>query len=123
MTQEELLAQLRDIHLPAEITTTPALGFALWPIIASALALGCILAVRYWRHTSWRRQARTVLRTIEADRDLTRRWSSLLMLAVQIGRTSGRPDIVPQSAYKNPRTVTDEDAAALCAHLRREIAR
>lgn len=40
MTQEELLGQLRDIHLPAETTVAPILGFSLWPIIAFALAIG-----------------------------------------------------------------------------------
>ena len=128
MTQEELLRQLRDIHLPADPGAELASGFALWPIIAFALALGCILVARYWvagygRRTSWRRQARSALKAIEADRDLARRWSSLLKLAVQIARISGRSDIVPGLAYKNPQVVTDEDATALCAHLRREIAR
>lgn len=124
MTQAELLAQLRDIHLPAETTAAPAPdGFALWPIIAFALALGCVLMARYWRRTSWRRQSRAALKTIETDRDLAQRWSSLLTLAAQVARRSGRPDIVPRLAYKHPQAVTDEDAAALGAHLRREIAR
>ena len=123
MTQEELLRQLRDIHLPADSAAEPIPGFALWPLIAFALALACIFVARYWRRTSWRRQARSALKTIEADRDLARRWSSLLQLAVQIARISGRSDIVPGLAYKNPRAVTDEDATALCTHLRREIAR
>lgn len=124
MTQEELLRQLRDIHLPTETVTAAAPGgFALWPIIACALVLGCVLAAEYWRRTAWRRQARAALRTIEAERDLARRWSSLLTLAVQIARRSGRPDIVPQLAYQNPQAITDAAATALDAQLRREIAR
>jgi hypothetical protein len=123
MTQEELLRQLQDIHIPVETTAAPAPDFALWPIIAFALVLGCVLVAGYWRRTSWRWQARAVLRAIEVDRDLARRWSCLLRLCVQIARISGRSDMVPRLAYKNPRGVTDEDVTALCAHLRREIAR
>ena len=123
MTQEELLRQLRDIHLPADSAVEPAMGVALWPIIVFALALALILVARYWRRTSWRRQARSALRVIETDRDLVRRWSSLLQLAVQLARISGRPGIVPEFAYKHPQSVTDDDATALGAHLRREIAR
>ncbi len=123
MTQEELLAQLRDIHLPADTTAATPLGFALWPIIALAFVLGGVWVVRYWRRTAWRRQARVSLKAIEAERDLERRWSSLLTLAAQIARLSGRPEIVPTSAYQNPQAVTDEDVTALGAHLRQEIAR
>ncbi|ETX08101.1 DUF4381 family protein [Candidatus Entotheonella palauensis] len=123
MTQEELLAQLRDIHLPADTPAAAATGFALWPVIVFALVLSGIWVAGYWRRTAWRRQARASLKTIEAERDLNRRWSSLLTLAAQIARISERPDIVPRSAYQNPQAVTDEDATALAAHLRQEIAR
>lgn len=123
MTQEELVAQLRDIHLPADTTAAVDLGFALWPIIVLALLLGSVVVVRYWRRTAWRRLARASLTAIEAERDLELRWSSLTMLAAQIARRSGRPDIVPRSAYRNPETITDADAKALGAHLRKEIVR
>ncbi|ETW98775.1 MAG: hypothetical protein ETSY1_17485 [Candidatus Entotheonella factor] len=123
MTQAELLAQLRDIHLPPDSTAVAATGFALWPIITFLLVLGGILVAGYWRRTAWRRQARASLKTIEAECDLERRWSSLLTLATQIARISGRPGIVPRSAYQKPQAITDEDAAALGAHLRKEIAR
>ena len=123
MMQQDLLGQLRDIHLPTTTIAAPAPGYALWPLIVFALALGAVLGAEYWRRTSWRRQARAALRTIEADRDRAQRWSSLVMLAVQMARISGRPDMVPSLAYKNPLVVTDEEAAALCTHLRREMAR
>ncbi len=107
MTQEELLAQLRDIHIPAETTAALVIeGFALWPILAFALVLSSVLIAGYWRRTAWQRQARAALRAIEADRDITRRWSSLLTLAAQMARTAGRPDIVPGDAYQNPQTAT-----------------
>ncbi len=123
MMQQDLLGQLRDIHLPTATIAAPAPGFALWPLIVFALVLSAVLGAGYWRRTSWRRQARAALRTIEADRDRARRWSSLVMLAVQMARISGRPDMVPSLAYKNPLVVTDADATALCTHLRREMAR
>ena len=123
MTQEELLGQLRDIHLPAVTTSTPAAGVALWPLIVFTLVLCGVLVVRYWRHMAWRRQARAELRIIESDRDLGRRWSALVRLAAQIARISGRTGAVPKLAYKNPLGITDDDAMALGAHLRREITR
>ncbi len=124
MTQAELLAQLRDIHLPAATTSTPVPdAFALWPIIAFAIGLAIVLAASYWRRTAWRRQARAALKAIEAESDLAQRWSSLLAIAATIARKSGRPDIVPRSAYRHPSAVTNEDATALGLHLRREIVR
>ena len=122
MTQAELVAQLRDIHLPADAPAAAA-SWTWWPIIALALALGCVLLAGYWRRTAWRRQARAWLASIEAERDLERRWSSLLMLAAQVARRAGRPDAISLSAYRRPQAVTRADIEALVAHLRQEIAR
>jgi hypothetical protein len=122
MTQAELVAQLRDIHLPADASAAAA-GWAWWPIITLALALGVVLLAGYWRRTAWRRQARAWLESIETERDLERRWSSLVMLAAQVARRAGRPEIVPPSAYRRPQAVTREDIEALGAHLRQAIAR
>ena len=122
MTQAELVMQLRDIHLPAAAPAAAA-AWAWWPIIALALALGSVLLAGYWRRTAWRRQARAWLESIEAECDLERRWSSLVMLAAQVARRAGRPDVAPPAAYRHPQAVTRADIEALGAHLRQEIAR
>jgi hypothetical protein len=121
MTAQELLAQLRDIHVPADPGAATDTGFALWPVIVFVVLLAALLMAGYRRRTAWRRQAGAALKIIEAEPDPARRWSALLRLAMQIARHCGRTDTIPQAVYRNPAAVTDADAAALCRYLREQL--
>lgn len=65
MTPEQLLAGLRDIHLPATGPAAEHVEIVLWPLAGLAVA-GLGLGVLLWRRRRyWRRQARRELDRIE----------------------------------------------------------
>ena len=58
MTEQELLAQLRDVHVPqAPGLWPPAIGWWLVGFLLLALLLGALLWLRRWRVEAWRRAA------------------------------------------------------------------
>ena len=58
MTEQELLAQLRDVHVPqAPGWWPPAIGWWLVGFLLLALILGALLWLRRWRVEAWRRAA------------------------------------------------------------------
>lgn len=86
MTPDELLQDLRDIHLPEAPHEAWGLGFALEPfaILAGVLVILTVLALR--RRRLWRRQARARLREIEREAGPEEQWRGLLELLKQTGR-------------------------------------
>ncbi len=123
MTRDELIAQLRDIHLPPAADTPAVLDFSLWPIVVFAVIWAAMLGLRYWRRNAWRRDARDALRSIEADPDRTEQWATLLDLAVKIAHVRGRMARLPEIAYRAPDQIDDADTRALIVHLRIEASR
>ena len=120
MTRDELIAQLRDIHLPPTGDDPSVLGFAVWPIIVFAFILLVTLGYRAWRLSAWRRDARAALRRIEGNLGPTEQWPALLNLAVRIARIRGRTTPLPEIAYRVPDKVDQATIQTLAAHIRAE---
>ena len=65
MTPEEMLQDLRDIHLPEQASDATAGGFVFWPLtlVATVILLASWLA--WWRRSAWRREIIQHLDAIE----------------------------------------------------------
>ena len=74
-----------------------------------------------WRRNQWRREARTELRRIQANSNSLQLWPALLSLALESSRLSGHRHPLPELAFQAPDTVTDDDVAALIAHVKKAI--
>lgn len=99
MTPEEILRDLRDIHLPNEqATESLGVGIVLWPA-GLVLILGALAGWMIWRRrTAWRREALAQLDRIErqaSDGQNREGWTALSILLRRIAiRTSKRPEDV-----------------------------
>jgi hypothetical protein len=121
MNREELMAQLRDIHVPPAPVETLALEFALWPIILYLVLAALVGAILLWQRSAWRREAKTALRHIEAEPDQQKRWSGLLDLSSRIGRVRGSlpaTPTMPAAADQDPARIGERDLAQLQAYVR-----
>lgn len=117
MTPEELLRDLRDIHLPEVADGGAGFEIAFEPFLFLLAAL-LLLAVLAWRRARlWRRQARARLRRIDGAAGPREQWPQLLALARQIGRVS-RAGPPPDCAYLPPEHVGPEEVAVLRRYLR-----
>ncbi len=97
MTPEQILRDLRDIHLPAEAAGGGGSGIVHWPItvVIVALAIGAWFAWR--RRSAWRQDAARHLDRIERDaRDgrVLEGWSELSVLLRRVAlHVSGRREV------------------------------
>ena len=123
MTGDELIAQLRDIHLPPVTDNSTILDFALWPIAVFMLIWAVVLGVRFWRRNAWRRDARAALRRIESNSNRAEQWAALLDLAVRIAHIRGQATPLPEFAYCHPDRVDDADTLVLVQHIRTDASR
>lgn len=123
MTEDEALAQLRDIHLPADLSTAAALEFATWPFVALAIAAGLITALRLWNRYRWRRRLQTDLLHIEQTEDASAQWSKLLAFAKGLPARTGRRISLPSLAYRRPQSITSSERAAFIDFVRAELRR
>ena len=123
MNEDDVLAQLRDIHVPADVGTAAPVDFAPWPFIVLAVVIGVILAIRYWTRNRWRRGAKTDLARIISVEDPSAQWSMLLAFAGGLSSRAGREITLPNLAYRHPASITDADRAELISHLRVELGR
>lgn len=71
MTPDELLLQLRDIHLPDTALSQLGSGFSWLPFACLAVVLLVLLWIRYRRSRIWLHQARKRLKEIGASIDAT----------------------------------------------------
>ena len=101
MTPQDLLADLRDIHLPPTPGTEVDSGVALLPWLLLLLVLGLLLAAALWRRGVWRRQARARLAALDDLGDARREWAALIALSVEVARHAG-PAVVPEAVYRDP---------------------
>ena len=119
MTPEELLRDLRDIHLP-EAAGGAGFDIALGPFLFLLVAL-ILLAVLAWlRGRFWRFQARARLRRIDAAAEPRKQWPQLLVLVRQIGRLSGGT-APPDCVYLPPERVGPQEVATARRYLREAL--
>lgn len=123
MSEEEVLAQLRDIHVPAELNVSAPHEFALWPFTVLAFMVAAILAIRFWTRNRWRRRARAELSRILLVEDQTAQWSGLLSFACSLSDRAGRPISLPDVAFLRPEAITDAERAVVVSFLSAELRR
>jgi hypothetical protein len=123
VTEDEALAQLRDIHLPTEIETAGSIQLAAWPFIALAIIVGTILAIRFLNQHRWRRRAQSDLARIAQTEDRAEQWSMLLAFAQSLPARTGRKVPLPSLAYRRPETITDSERAAFIDSMSGELRR
>ena len=121
MTVDEVIVQLRDIHLPPDANEGLGLDFAIWPLAVFGTICFTVFVLVVWRRNQWRRETRAELRRIQANSNSLYLWPALLSLALETSRLSGHRYPLPELAFQAPDTVTDEDVAALVAHVKKAI--
>lgn len=87
MTEQELLAQLRDVHLPEDPGWwPPAIGWWLLALLLTVVLVAALFLWRRWRHNTWRRAAlKEHHRLLSADASVdTVRALSVLMRRVAL---------------------------------------
>jgi hypothetical protein len=123
VTEDEALAQLRDIHLPAGFDTATSIQFAAWPFIAVTVVVGMLLAIRLWNRNRWQRRAQTDLSNIVQTEDRSAQWSQLLAFAKSLPLRTRRKVNLPSFAYRRPETITDAERAAFIDFVSAELRR
>lgn len=123
MNEDEVLTQLRDIHLPGELEQTVNSGFAVWPFVVLALFVLMILVVRFWKRNHWRRHARMELSRILSINDPAAQWSLLLEFASALSTRSGRSVNLPQIAFMRPENLSEQQRSEFVGFLNAEIRR
>lgn len=123
MSEDEALAQLRDIHLPADIAMAAPIQFALWPFLALAAAATLLLAIRLWNRSYRRRQRLADLARIARTEDASAQWSMLLDLATRLPARTGQKPALPSLAYRRPETITEAERAAFIQFIGAELRR
>lgn len=123
MTREELIVQLRGVHLPPAAADSAEIVIAQWPLWTLAAIALLFGTIRWWRQNTWRREARAALARIEAITDKSARWRRLLGLAIQIAQVRGTEYPLPPFAYRAPETVDGKDTDALARHIRGGLSR
>ena len=123
MTEDEALAQLRDIHLPAEIGAAASIQLAAWPFVTLVVVVGAILAIRFWNRYRWRRRAHADLARIVQIEDRAAAWPMLLAFAKSLPARTGRKITLPDLAYRRPDTITDGERAAFIDFVSAELRR
>ncbi len=122
MSEEEVLAQLRDIHVPANLEAAPIV-LAAWPFIVLAIIVGVVLLARWWKRNRWRRIATGDLARIAGAKDPATQWSLLLAFAGTLSQRAGRSVNLPALAYRRPASITDAERAEFISFLSGELRR
>jgi len=96
VTPEDILKDLRDIHLPEQAAETAA-GFIFWPT-ALILALALLaIGLAWWRRSTWRREIARHLDRIEdvaGEGRVREGWTELALLLRRTAiRLSDRQDV------------------------------
>ncbi len=123
MNEEELLSQLRDIHVPVALSEAAPVAFAAWPFIVLAVVIAMVLAVRFWRHNQWRQGAKAEFAHILQVEDRAAQWPMLINFAASLSRRAGRVITLPELAYRNPDTISEDERTAFIDTLGAELGR
>ena len=126
MTPEDLLKELRDIHLPEVLPATGGNSFSLIPFAVLIVTLLIILLIRYRRSRVWLHQARS--RLAELNEELAKGNSStnsanamaMLDLAGKIAPYR-RVTPLPNAAYRPLKQIESHDLKLLHEHLHRVL--
>ena len=123
MNEDEVLAQLRDIHLPAEAVQSAPVEFALWPFLVLVAIAGVVLLVRAWRGAFERRQAIRELEHILSVHDDANRWQRLLAYAARLSaRIGGRLEL-PDVAFQRPDRLSADERTSFVDFLKAKLGR
>ena len=123
MNEDTVLAQLRDIHLPADLGAAAPATMATWPFLVLAGIAGVLFAVHIWRARRWRQSARAELSGIVQMENRAAQWSMLLAFAAGLSKRARRPLTLPAFAYRHPDTVSDTERAEFIVFLGAELGR
>lgn len=122
MTVNEILADLRDIHLPAsEITTLGAKGFNYWPLVIAIAILGGILLLRRWRAGAWKRRLLQELNSFISSPE-TLGISGLLVLRGEVAAHGLTVPSLP-AAFFGPPDVLDSAALSEAGQALKDLLR
>lgn len=119
MSPEEILAEMRDIHLPGGLQSAVPARFAPEPFIVLAVVLAVLGLVWWRRRTQWRREAAEALRAAQSEPDIARRWSLLSGLVARVGRHRRAPP--PDCLFLPPERIGPDETEMLAGHIRRMI--
>lgn len=123
MKAEDILAQLRDVHLPDTGGQSLSATLALWPFLVFAGFALLVLIARIVGRNRWRRAARAELADITAIADPDLRWTGLLTFAGTLSERSGRAVILPEIAFRHPDTIDPAEREGFVDFLRAELFR
>ncbi len=126
MTPEDLLKELRDIHLPEVIPVSSSSGLSLIPFAVLIVILLVILLIRYRRSRVWLQQARR--RLAELNRELEKgntdanqaNAMALLELASKIAPFR-QVTPLPRAAFQPLKQIESDDLKLLQKHLHRVL--
>ena len=116
MSPEEILADLRDIHLPAPIESHLPTTLAPEPFYVLAVVLALMALVWWRRRTIWRREAAAELHAALAEDRPERKWRRLLQLLGRIARHRHAPP--PDCVFLPPDRIGEAEIDALAEHIR-----
>lgn len=117
MTPEELLQDLRDIHLPAPPQDVARFDIAFEPFVVVALLVLIAAIIAYHRRYRWRAQARARLHEIEREPATAQNWLRLVELTAAASRRS-RTGPPPDCVYLPVERVGPDDVAELGQFVR-----
>lgn len=115
MTPEEILRELRDIHLPPAVEAAdPGFSFAPFLILALAAIVGAM--IMWLRRRRWRRPAQARLRKAGMAGSPCAAWAEMIGLLGDLARI-GRAGVVPDCAHLPPGRVGPAEQDRLRRHL------
>lgn len=116
MSPEEILAELRDIHLPAPVESHLPVTFAPEPFYVLAIVLAAMALLWWRRRTIWRREAASELAAALAEDAPERKWRRLVDLLGKVARH--RHAEPPACVFLPPEQIGQAEIEALAAHIR-----
>ncbi len=121
MTPEEILLELRDIHLPADtVGAAPSPPLAPEPFLLAFALLAIWIVIARRRATLWRRQGRARLAALKREPCEARAFEGMTDLAAVLAR-SARAGPAPAVAHLPPEKIGPGECAALRAHLAKAL--
>ncbi len=115
-TPQEILTELRDIHLPVVAEAEAPLTLDPRPFVVLAIVIAVVVLIRYLRATHWRRQARRRLQEIAAIQDPAQAQTALTSLLNAIPERA-RLSTLPDSVFRIDAKAKPQDVAALRTHV------